>query len=246
MRENRQADRSSAIIKVNYSSRGALKMDYAQNISRGGLFLATESTFSIGDSVELQLNSHGLVEPISLPGIVRWVGKRGTPPIQGIGIQFSFKSDDEQAKIDAMMNALDDSSALSEQTTVYILDPNDYASKLYADGLQKMAQRQASKIKGQLVIERFTDAKAVRQRMKVKPCDVLITELKAPDLDGVALVRALRAEKGDDLPIFAISKAFPGDRQAALNAGASAFLNKPLQQRTLFNTLLLCLKQDQQ
>ena len=70
MRENRQHERSTAIIKVNYQSQGALQMDYAQNISRGGLFLATESPFELGQGIELHLNTHGLKEPIAVPGIV--------------------------------------------------------------------------------------------------------------------------------------------------------------------------------
>ena len=58
MRENRQHERTSAIIKVNYSSSGALKMDYAQNISRGGLFLATNNPFNLGQEIFNLNNSY--------------------------------------------------------------------------------------------------------------------------------------------------------------------------------------------
>ena len=83
MRENRQFDRATAVIKVNYSDHGALKMDYAQNISRGGLFLATDSEFELGQDIELHLNTHGLDKAIAVPGVVRWIGERGAPPVRG-------------------------------------------------------------------------------------------------------------------------------------------------------------------
>ena len=100
MRENRQHQRSTAVIKVNYNSHGALQMDYAQNISRGGLFLATNSPFELGQAIELHLNTRGLEHAIAVPGVVRWIGERGVPKVKGIGIQFTL--DDPKVSADFM------------------------------------------------------------------------------------------------------------------------------------------------
>ena len=63
--------------------------------------------------------------------------------------------------------------------------------------------------------------------------DAVLTDLMMPELDGVALIRALR-ERTSELPIVAVS-GMTGERsQAALEAGAQAFLPKP------FTAVKLC------
>ena len=71
----------------------------------------------------------------------------------------------------------------------------------------------------------------------------MITELTGQDFDGARLINTLRKEADAGLPIFAVSRPFNGDRQKALMLGATAFLPKPLQLKTLFNTLSLSLSQ---
>lgn len=250
MREHRKFDRATAVIKVNYSTHGALKMDYAQNISRGGLFLATDNDFELGQGIELHLNTHGLENAIAVPGVVRWVGERGTPPVKGIGVQFKLEDSAVKDRIDRMVNVIDEPAqpylaetmdAVSIQ--VFILDPNDFAAKMYADGIYKMARRGEGDLAGPVEVSRFTLPEHLQQTLTERQCSALIIELKANEFDGVAIIKELRAKFGERLPIFAISRPFPRDRYEALEAGATAFLNKPLQMRTLFNTLLICLQE---
>ena len=251
MREHRQHDRATAVIKVNYQNQGALQMDYAQNISRGGLFLATDSPFEIGQEIELHLNTHGLKRAIAVPGVVRWVGERGVPKVRGIGVQFSLDDPKVKSRIDRMINALDEPLGAAQMTDtaeiitiqVFILDPNDYASKMYADGIYKMARRGEGNLNAPVEVTRFTQPDDLKQTLDERRCDILITELRTDELDGVTLIRELRAAHGEQFPIFAVSRPFPRDRYEALDSGATAFLNKPLQMRTLFNTLLICLQE---
>ena len=251
MREHRQHDRATAVIKVNYKNHGALQMDYAQNISRGGLFLATESPFELGQDIELHLNTQGLKKAIAVPGIVKWVGERGVPKVKGIGVQFSLDDPQVKNRIDKMVSALDEPLGTPQiadtmdvaTIQVFILDPNDYASKMYADGIYKMARRGEGNLAAPVEVSRFTQASDLKNTLLERPCDVLITELRADELDGARLIKELRETYGEQLPIFAVSRPFPRDRYEALDSGATAFLNKPLQMRTLFNTLLICLQE---
>lgn len=241
MREHRQHDRAAAVIKVNYHTHGALKMDYAQNISRGGLFLATNNAFEMGQDIELQLNTNGLSRPVPVPGKVRWIGERGTPPVRGIGVQFLLDDPEVKAHIEQMINTFDAPQATPTQaeTLVYLLDPNDFVAKLYSEGLERMAASDATL--SQLTVKRFKTPDELHQALNERRCDVLIIELKSKELDGVSVIEEVHERFHGELPVFAISKPFEGDRDLALHAGASAFLNKPLQMRTLFNTLLVCL-----
>jgi type IV pilus assembly protein PilZ len=246
MRENRQYERSAAIIKVNYSTHGALKMDYAQNISRGGLFLATQNTFEMNQEIELHLRCSGLDMPIPVPGKVRWIGERGVPPVQGIGVQFTLEDPKVRARIEYMVDRLEAPEEVlekrSEDVLVYILDENEFAAQMYAEGIQKMVRRGEGDITGKIQVERFTHRDQLRAALDAHMCDVLITELQGESFNGVQLIKDVRMSYGEILPIFAVSRSFPRDRYEALEAGASAFLNKPLQMRTLFNTLMICLQ----
>jgi CheY-like chemotaxis protein/HPt (histidine-containing phosphotransfer) domain-containing protein len=73
---------------------------------------------------------------------------------------------------------------------------------------------------------------------------VIITDMHMPDLDGVALARALKANAGwKDIPIVLLSSGFmpAADESARLFA---ARLLKPTRQTQLFETLVRCLSPD--
>jgi CheY-like chemotaxis protein len=74
--------------------------------------------------------------------------------------------------------------------------------------------------------------------------DVVITEILVPKLDGLALCRRLKedpATRGISVLVFSILAA--GGR--AREAGADAFLTKPLAERRLVNTVLSLLESRQ-
>jgi len=65
--------------------------------------------------------------------------------------------------------------------------------------------------------------------------DLLITDLRMPELDGLELLRRLRADGPRALPVIVLTAR--GDQQAAaLAAGADAFLVKPVPLRQLGET----------
>lgn len=244
MREHRQFDRTAAIIKVNYSTHGALKMDYAQNISRGGLFLASNGSFEMGQDIELQLNTSGLKKPIGVPGKVRWIGERGTPPVRGIGVQFHLDDPAVKSHIERMIEAAGEpESTLARRKgdiSVYLLEPSDFAAKMYSEGIIKMAAAD-ERIEGKITVTKFKSPDELMSRLNETRCDLLILELKSQELDGVSVLEDLHERFYGEIPVFAISKPFERDRDIAIGAGATAFLNKPLQMRTLFNTIAVCL-----
>jgi signal transduction histidine kinase/DNA-binding response OmpR family regulator len=77
-------------------------------------------------------------------------------------------------------------------------------------------------------------------RHQPQPPDLVITDMHMPEMDGVALARALKALPGwQQVPLVLLSSGFmPGDDSAQLFA---ARLLKPSRQTQLFDTLLRCL-----
>jgi CheY-like chemotaxis protein len=66
--------------------------------------------------------------------------------------------------------------------------------------------------------------------IQASPPDIILTDLAMPGESGLSLIQRVRSGGGDlaHLPIIVLSAcAFEGDREAALDAGASVFLPKP-------------------
>jgi CheY-like chemotaxis protein len=69
-----------------------------------------------------------------------------------------------------------------------------------------------------------------------EPIDVVVTDLRMPEMDGFDLIRTLRA-RHPNLPIVAASGVADGRTDEALDAGADAFLAKPFSAEKLQSTL---------
>ena len=74
--------------------------------------------------------------------------------------------------------------------------------------------------------------------------NLIITDYHMPVMHGLALVRTLRAQ-GTTMPILALSSE-PSVGQGILDAGADAFLTKPLALGTFRQTLRTLLPDDEQ
>jgi CheY-like chemotaxis protein len=66
--------------------------------------------------------------------------------------------------------------------------------------------------------------------------DVVVTDLRMPDMNGFDLIRTLRA-RNPSLPIVAASGVADGRTDEALDAGAHTFLAKPFSAETLQSAL---------
>lgn len=78
------------------------------------------------------------------------------------------------------------------------------------------------------------------QMLEASPSDLVLMDLQMPVMDGLAATRAIRTDaRFAAVPVVIVSgTAETSDRQACLDAGASAFLGKPLQIDLLRRVLL--------
>lgn len=100
--ERRRHVRCSVELAVSYTSASNFYVGLAENLSEGGVFVATESILPIGSRVTLQLTLPEHDSPISVEGEVRWVrtleatthrygnfdADEEHPIVPGMGIQF--------------------------------------------------------------------------------------------------------------------------------------------------------------
>jgi two-component system chemotaxis response regulator CheY len=80
------------------------------------------------------------------------------------------------------------------------------------------------------VIEADDGVDALRRIASTK-FDIIITDINMPILDGLKLVKRLRADEAyKDVPIIIITtEGAEEDRQRALALGANAYITKPIQ-----------------
>jgi len=96
--------------------------------------------------------------------------------------------------------------------------------------------REALRDSGYRVRTAASGNEALQQLDENDNVDVLITDLRMPNMDGLDLIQTLRA-RHPNLPIIAASGMADGRSEDALGAGAHTFLAKPFDEETLRRAL---------
>ncbi len=96
--------------------------------------------------------------------------------------------------------------------------------------MRKMIVFALSRVRELDVIEADDGVDALR-RIAATKFDIIITDINMPILDGLKLVKRLRADENyKDVPIVIITtEGAAEDRQRALALGANAYITKPIQ-----------------
>ena len=83
------------------------------------------------------------------------------------------------------------------------------------------------------VIEARNGKQGVELAIKEKP-DLIIMDIDLPDIDGLEATKRIKeSEEAGRIPIVAFtSYAMTGDREQALNAGCTGYLEKPINPET--------------
>jgi two-component system, cell cycle response regulator DivK len=82
---------------------------------------------------------------------------------------------------------------------------------------------------GYEVLQAREGREGIDSAVRNKP-DLILLDIQLPAMDGYAVARTLRANPDlDTIPVVAVtSYAMVGDREKALNAGCSGFIEKPI------------------
>jgi two-component system cell cycle response regulator DivK len=106
---------------------------------------------------------------------------------------------------------------------VLIVDDNERNVRLARDILQ---------VSGFRTLEASTGGESVSLATEHLP-DVVLMDIRLPDMDGVEALRALRASEATaSIPVVAVTAlAMKGDRERFLEAGFDGYLEKPIDVR---------------
>jgi two-component system, sensor histidine kinase and response regulator len=90
-----------------------------------------------------------------------------------------------------------------------------------------------------LQVDTAADGAEALAKLRALHYDAVLMDVQMPGLDGLSATRALREERGPDLPVIAMTAhAFGEDRAACLAAGMNDHVAKPVDPERLYATLL--------
>ena len=91
---------------------------------------------------------------------------------------------------------------------------------------------------GYEVIEAGEGAAGVELAIKEKP-DLIIMDIQLPDIDGLETTKRIRASEADgEIPIIALTSfAMAGDKERALAAGCTGYIEKPINPETFITEI---------
>ena len=114
-----------------------------------------------------------------------------------------------------------------EGERVLVVDDEEFILETAREALRDVGYRVLTAEGGDEALRRLDDHEDV---------EVVITDLRMPNMDGLDLIRTLRA-RYPNLPIIAASGMADGRSEDALQAGAHTFLAKPFSEEELQGAL---------
>ncbi len=92
----------SGILSLSIKDKAALYSAYMPFVTNGGLFVATDKNYKLGEEIFLLLNNMDEPEKIPVAGKVVWITPQGAQGNRsaGIGVQFSDQDDTARRTIE--------------------------------------------------------------------------------------------------------------------------------------------------
>lgn len=236
--DKRLAERIPFILRVDYLDQRACA-DATENLSKGGLFIQTETKLTIGEKVPLSVSFPGLLDPIQISGRVAWVrpdhaGGRGS----GVGI--AVDSDDERRQLERLLTVGSQPATQAPPPggfRVLIVEDNPHIIEMYSYVLKKLA---ANELKGTVPLEvHFApDGHNALTQLTASKFNLVVTDLYMPVMDGFQLLEKIRGEPAlAKMPVVAISAGGKDAQERALKLGVDIYLRKPVKFAEVLETV---------
>ena len=88
------------------------------------------------------------------------------------------------------------------------------------------------------VIQAYSGPAGIEAAKTLSP-DIILLDIQLPEMDGYTVASKLREEKKiEEVPIIAVtSYAMPGDREKAIESGATGYIEKPINPDTFISQM---------
>ncbi|MBZ0233893.1 MAG: response regulator [Deltaproteobacteria bacterium] len=210
-------------LRVDFDGSDDLVAEFDHTLSSGRAFFATDHAYGEGAKVRLLFTFAGLRSPIVVDAVV--VGERVEASEPGVVVELEEKA---RAALAEMIERLRrrDPALVRRVLRVLLVEDNHHVADLIKGGLRTVTD--------DLSFELATaaDGREALRLLSSKPFDLAIVDIYLPVVDGAEVIRRARTELSlGRLPILAVSAGGQSAREAAVTAGASEFVDKPVRLR---------------
>jgi len=230
--DKRRHHRAGVTLLVEYEGADEFLVDYTDNLSLGGTFVATARELPIGSGVRLALSFPGLVETIGIEGVVRWT-RTGEEP--GVGIE--FLGTEGGKRLAALIERIRarDPRVVARVVKVLVVEDNPHVASFIGSGLAGSSRRSADV---SFSVQTATNGQDALTLLASEHFDAMIIDVYLPVIDGAHVISQVRSRLGlRDLPVIAVSAGGDAAREVALAAGANIFIDKPMRLRQVIETM---------
>jgi CheY-like chemotaxis protein len=224
--------REAVRLIVDYEDADDFLADYDQNISAGTAMIETDRDLRDGAFIQLRIEFPGLLVPVVIDGVAR--------NVEGSCARIHVRP---AATLTTLVDRVRQRDRLVVMPVfkVLIVEDNPHVVQLVANGLAASARRELGHV--MFSFSTAPDGAVALELVKQTKFDVVIVDVYLPVLDGPGFIRQVRTSLGlTDLPIITMSGGGPSARDAALRAGASTFLDKPVRLRQVVETMRQLIK----
>ena len=195
--------------RLDYASPEEFQDDYVENLSQGGAFVRTQAPLTEGTKLTLDMRLPGGVE-FRAPATVMFRNPRG----MGVKIELDQEGRHKLAAVLARISA--------RPRRALVVDDDALILRALTDSLQARGFEVLTARDGREGLQIMAD--------ELLTLDLLVTDVRMPEMDGEALVRAIRGAGGEsELAIVVIAGTLdPAMEKRMEAAGADAVLDKAL------------------
>ncbi len=114
---------------------------------------------------------------------------------------------------------------MDTKRTCFIVDDD----RIHAERMRRLLEGEGYAVRAQ------TSSQRALEEILLQPPDVVLLDMMMPGMDGLEMIRRLRAQPGlSSLKIIVVSgKSYEFDRQRALSFGADGYITKPVDNETI-------------
>jgi len=238
--DRRLSPRVTALLKIEYPNKEGFFVDYLIDLSQGGLFIRTKMPLQVGDEIDFTISFPGLLEPIPLRGVVRRLASdRDKNP--GVGVEFIFNDDESKKAVEKLVDHFRAEAELppakDNPYRILVTDDNQRVLEMFKFALERM-QLEGKRAERPTEIYTASNGREALDILQSIPVDLVILDQYMPELDGISVLRLMRAEPTfKDTPVVMISTDHEQLKMTSLRSGANLFVAKPVRALTLLNTL---------
>ncbi len=242
--ERRIEPRIELVLKVEYAAPRDFFADYIQDMSGGGVFIATRKPFTVGEQLIFDISFPGLLSAIRCRGEVRWrrepaAATEKEPP--GIGVAFIFASEREALEMRRLIDRLTAEPQASESFRVLLAEDNSTIREMFRFAVMKFHRGSPSRERKLEVVE-TENGRQAWDRIRAESFDMAIIDFYMPVMDGGKLIEKIRKDANlRSLPVIVVSAGGKDACRAAYSAGADLYLEKPVLLNQLFKSMGLLL-----